>query len=264
MIDRAGEVVALPLGRTPLRGRRQGLYDRVVDVLGERIVNGAIPVGTTLFVEQICTELDISRSVVREGVRTLSSMGLVESRPQRGTRVLPRREWHLLNPRVVHWRAEGPDYLQQWFELLELRLGIEQAAAQLAATRMRAAEREALVAAAIAMEHAYAEQDAHRFFVADAELHRLLLEGSGSPLLSEFIDTVTTSLTIRGTNASRSYSAADSLDAGSAGRHRRLAEAVADADAEAAREAAAAVILATLAEVGTILTRRNQSGPATT
>ncbi|WP_147918038.1 FadR/GntR family transcriptional regulator [Ruania zhangjianzhongii] len=260
MTDDAAAVLVTGTGRTRLATRRRGLYDRVVDVIGEQIVNGAIPVGTTLFVDQICAELDISRSVVREGVRTLSSMGLVESRPQRGTRVLPRQEWDLLHPRVVHWRGEGPDYLQQMYELLELRLGIEHAAAHFAAERMGAEERTAVVAAGQAMEKAYAEHDPHRFFDADAQLHRLILEGSGNALISQFSDTVMTSLNIRGTAASRSYSTAQSLDSESARRHRELAEAVAAGEPEVAQRASAEIMFATRAEVSALLARRKRPG----
>ena len=246
-------------GRTR-QGRRRGLYDHVVDVVGEQIVNSVIPVGTTLYVEQICSQLDISRSVVREGVRTLSSMGLVEARPQRGTRVQPRTEWDLLHPRVVQWRGEGPEHLQQMYELLELRLGVEQSAAHFAALRMDTGERAAVRAAGREMEQAYAAQDPHRFFSADAQLHRLVLEGAGNPMIARFADTVASSLQIRGTYASRSYSTADSLDSCSASRHAALAEAVAAGEPEAAGRAAAAVVTATLAEVGEILARRNAGG----
>ena len=249
--------------RARLAHRRGGLYDRVVDAIGEQIVNGAIPVGTTLFVDQICADLDISRSVVREGVRTLSSMGLVESRPQRGTRVLPRQEWDLLHPRVVHWRGEGPEYLQQMYELLELRFGIEHAAAHFAATRMGTEERTAVVAAGRIMEEAYAQHDPHRFFDADAELHRLILEGSGNPLIAQFADTVMTSLNIRGTAASRSYSTAQSLDSESARRHRELAEAVAAGEPEAAQQASAEIMFATRAEISGLLARRKSPGSPT-
>lgn len=249
--------------RRAIRSGR-GLHDRVVEVVGEHIVNGAIAVGSTLYVEEICTELDVSRSVVREGLRTLSSMGFLESRPQRGTRVQPRRQWDLLDPRVVHWRGEGPEYLQQAYELLELRLGVEHAAAQLAATRMDSAARREVVAAGDAMERAYAEGDPHRFFEADAELHRLMLEASGNPLIAQFADTVTTALHIRGSNASRSYSRAESLDALSAGRHRQLAEALAGGDAEAAQRAVHDIMLATLAEVGELLEHRRAPGTDST
>src|SRR5690625_341784 len=110
-----------------------GLYAQVVDVLGREIVNGDIEPGTIVYADQLCERLGVSRSVIREGVRTLSSMGLVEARPQVGTRVLPPEHWDLLNPYVVTLRREGPGYVNQMKELLVLRLGIEHATAGLAA-----------------------------------------------------------------------------------------------------------------------------------
>jgi len=239
----------LPPPRTRFNARkRHGLYDRVVDALGQQIVNGDLPEGTIIYAEQVCEQLDISRSVVREGIRTLSSMGLVESRPQRGTRVQPRQEWDLLNPHVVQWRGEGPEHLQQMYELLELRLGIEHAAAHFAALRMSDEARVAVVEAGHAMQRAYEARDPYVFFTADADLHRLMLEGTGNAVIGQFADTVTTALHIRGSNASRSYSTAQSLDEKSAGRHVDLAEALARRDPAGAQRAVNEIMFATLAE----------------
>ena len=65
-----------------------GLYGHVVDVLGQAIVDGTMHTGQVVYAEQLCEQLGVSRSVVREGLRALSSMGLIEARPQVGTRVL--------------------------------------------------------------------------------------------------------------------------------------------------------------------------------
>ncbi|MCW4456866.1 FadR/GntR family transcriptional regulator [Microbacterium sp. MPKO10] len=254
----------LPPPRTRFNARRgHGLYDRVVDAIGQQIVTGELPVGSIIYAEQVCEQLDISRSVVREGIRTLSSMGLVESRPQRGTRVQPRDQWDLLNPHVVQWRGEGPEYLQQMYELLELRLGIEHAAAHFAALRMSDDDREAAVRAGHAMQRAYEERDPHTFFMADADLHRLMLEGTGNAVIGQFADTVSTALHIRGSNASRSYSTAQSLDSASAGRHVELAEALARKDPDAAQKAVNAIMFATIAEVENLLASRGGAGGST-
>ncbi|SEB46072.1 DNA-binding transcriptional regulator, FadR family [Paramicrobacterium humi] len=241
--------------------RGNGLYDRVVADVGGRIVSGELAPGTTIYVDQVCEQLGISRSVVREAMRTLSAMGLVESRPQRGTRVQPREAWDLLNPRIVEWRGEGPEYLQQMLELLELRLGVEQAAAHFAAERMSDQARTEIVAAGHLMQRSFEQQDAYTFFCADAEIHRLMLEGSGNAVIAQFAGTVTTALRIRGSHESRSYSAAQSLDARSANRHLQLAEALAAHDAAAAQNAVSAIIFATLAETEHILAVRRQDRP---
>lgn len=240
--------------------KRNGLYDRVVDVIGQQIISGELPPATIIYADQVCAQLDISRSVVREGLRTLSSMGLLESRPQRGTRVQPREQWDLLNPHVVQWRGEGPEYLQQMYELLELRLGVEHAAAHFAAERMSNEAREAAVAAGREMQTSYEQRDPYTFFKADAELHRLMLEGTGNAVIAQFADTVSTALHIRGSHESRSYSTAQSLDALSADRHLKLAEALASRDSAGAQAAVSAIMFATLSEVEDLLAQRRRRG----
>lgn len=250
--SRRAEMPAL-LNVPPRRGT--SLYSHVVDTVGQQVVSGELPADAIIDAEHVCQQLGISRSVVREGMRTLASMGLVESRPQRGTRVLPRTDWNLLDPRVIQWRGEGPEYLEQTHELLELRLGVEHAAASLAARRMSDEGLQAALRAGRAMQKAFQAGDAYAFFRADAELHRLLLEGAGNSVIAQFADTVSVALRIRGSEASRSYSSAQSLDAASADRHLALAEALARRDGKAAQAASDAILLATVAEVEDLLAR---------
>ena len=47
------------------------------------------------------------RTVVREAVKSLVAKGLVYSRPRVGTVVKPRREWHMLDPDVLHWLMQS-------------------------------------------------------------------------------------------------------------------------------------------------------------
>src|SRR5690625_3917079 len=148
-----------------------GLYAQVVDVLGREIVNGDIEPGTIVYADQLCERLGVSRSVIREGVRTLSSMGLVEARPQVGTRVLPPEHWDLLNPYVVTWRGEGPGYVKQMKELLKLRLGIEHAAAGLAAERIDDDGAQEIRTHARALAAAYLAGDARKLFEMDSGFH---------------------------------------------------------------------------------------------
>jgi DNA-binding FadR family transcriptional regulator len=177
-----------------------GLYAHVVDALGQEIIDGRLPAGTIVFADQLCERLGVSRSVVRESLRTLGSMGLLEARPQVGTRVLPPNRWDLLNPHVVKWRAQGPDYLVQMHQLLELRLGIEQAAAGLAATRMSRAAARRVLEAGLEMRQALETGDARTFFDADVTFHRLLLEGTDNAVIAQLADTIGVVLRVRGTD----------------------------------------------------------------
>lgn len=188
-------------GASTARARNRigtGLYAQVVDVIGQEIIDGTLPPGSLLYAESICERLSVSRSVVREGIRTLGSMGLVEARPQVGTRVLPPHSWDLLNPQVVKWRGQGPGYLEQMQQLLELRLGLEHGAAGLAAKRLPPEGAQEILDLALEMREAFHEGDARAFFEADATFHRIMLAGTQNPVITQLADAVGMTLDIRG------------------------------------------------------------------
>ncbi len=111
----------------------RGLHAHVLDTLGQRIVDGALEPGTVVRPELVADEFGVSRSVVREALRVLQSLGLVEPRQRVGTQVLGIGSWELLAPTVIRWRGASPAYFVQQRELLELRLGVEPVAASLTA-----------------------------------------------------------------------------------------------------------------------------------
>ena len=65
------------------------VYRAAITDLGGRIVRGDLAPGTVLTLEQLCREGEVSRTIAREVVQVLSSMGLVESRRRTGVTVLP-------------------------------------------------------------------------------------------------------------------------------------------------------------------------------
>ena len=101
-----------------------------------RIVGGAWEGGAPLPNEdELAAELGVSRTVVREAIKALQAKGLVEVRPKTGTRVRPRRAWHLLDADVVAWQFADMERADDLRELYEVRASIAAAAARLAATR---------------------------------------------------------------------------------------------------------------------------------
>jgi DNA-binding FadR family transcriptional regulator len=191
-----------------VRAGAGGLYAHIVETLGQEIVDGRMPADQIVYAEQLTTRFGISRSVVRESVRTLSSMGLLESRPQVGTKVLPISSWDLLNPQIIKWRGAGPEAKDQQLELLELRLGIEPMAARFAAERMTPASSAELLKAAELMHEAMIAGDGYAFFDADSHFHRLLLEGSNNRLIGKFSETIDAGLHTRSTMPSTELNAA--------------------------------------------------------
>lgn len=229
--------------RRDLRG--DGLYAQVINTLGQDIVNGVVKEGDLVYAERLCQELGVSRSVVREGLRTLGSMGLVEARPRVGTRVLPRTSWDLLNPLIVYWRGRGSDYLNLQRELLELRLGIESAAARLAAERMPASAANALLNHAVTMLTAIEAQDRTTFYEHDADFHRTILEGSGNAIMAQFADTVEAMLNAKSVDHRPGVAF---LGATSARRHLQLAQALVARDPDQAEAVVREIVHGTLAE----------------
>jgi DNA-binding FadR family transcriptional regulator len=223
-----------------------GLYAHVFEMLGQEIIDGTLPVGSIVFAEQISERFGVSRSVVRESLRSLASMGLLESRPQVGTRVQPRERWDLLNPHVVYWRSQGHDYRQQMRELLELRLGLEQAAARFASERIHPEQAEQLIAAAEGMHVAFHDtHDLRAFFDADAVFHRMLLEGTGNPVIAQLSDTIGATLHAR---AMDTRPGMHDLTESSVETHLELARAIAAGDGDRAETLARALVTDTLDE----------------
>ncbi|MFL0390414.1 FadR/GntR family transcriptional regulator [Curtobacterium sp. 179-B 9B NHS] len=237
----------------------RGLHAHVLETLGQRIVDGVLPAGTVVRPELVASESGVSRSVVREALRVLQSLGLVEPRQRVGTQVLPVSSWELLAPTVIRWRGASPAYFVQQRELLELRLGVEPVAAALVAGNAGASDDsgssgdtgltgdtgspgQALLLAARDMLDAWGREDSRAYLEADVRFHRALLTGSGNAVFTHFAGTVEALLRTR-TSESRDTISRWTRDA--AVRHEAVALAVVAGDAAAAGEAATALLRVT-------------------
>lgn len=159
----------------------RNLHGQVVNEMGRRVVSGTYPAGALLpNEEQLCQELQVSRTALREAVKVLAAKGLLESRPRIGTRVRSRDVWNLLDPDILAWRcATGadPEFLRHLTELREI---IEPAAASLAAGSRSPEQLAAIGAALQAMENA---NDMAQWVEADLAFHTAILKGTNNPLL---------------------------------------------------------------------------------
>ncbi|KTR38253.1 hypothetical protein NS263_13995 [Curtobacterium oceanosedimentum] len=221
----------------------RGLHAHVLETLGQRIADGVLPAGTVVRPELVAGEFGVSRSVVREALRVLQSLGLVEPRQRVGTQVLPLTSWELLAPTVIRWRGASPAYFVQQRELLELRLGVEPVAAALVAGAADPGPSgEAVLLAARDMLDACGREDSRAYLEADVRFHRALLTGSGNAVFTHFAGTVEALLRTR-TSESRDTISRWTRDA--AVRHEAVALAVVAGDAAAAGEAATALLRVT-------------------
>ena len=107
--------------------------------LGVAIVTGKYAPETVLPGEiDFAEDAGVSRSVIREALRTLSARGLIESRQKVGTRVRERDQWNLLDPTLLEWMFEAAPPRKFVRNLFELRMIVEPAAAELAARKKSA------------------------------------------------------------------------------------------------------------------------------
>lgn len=166
------------------------IYRGVLAELGPRIVDGSLPVGATITLESLCEEYHVSRTIAREVVQVLVSMGLVESRRRTGIRVMPEDRWDAFNPAVIRWRLDGLRRSEHLAELTELRAAVEPAAAALAAMSADDEQRRELVRLAAAMEQTGAAGDLQAFLEQDVAFHRLLLSASRNPMFAGLADVV--------------------------------------------------------------------------
>jgi DNA-binding FadR family transcriptional regulator len=117
----------------------KNVHGNTVDHIGEAIVAGRYTAGMSMPPEPVlCEELGVSRTVVREAVKSLIAKGLVTTGPKVGTRVLTEEHWNWFDPDVIAWKAKAgitPEFLR---DLLELRRLVEPAAVRMAAERATA------------------------------------------------------------------------------------------------------------------------------
>ena len=122
-----------------VRSMIKNVHGNTVDMLGEAIVAGRYPVGSSLPPEpMLCEALGVSRTVIREAVKSLIAKGLITTGPKVGTRVQPSDVWNWFDPDVIIWQSKvglTPEFLR---DLQDLRRVMEPAAVRLAAERATA------------------------------------------------------------------------------------------------------------------------------
>lgn len=215
-----------------------GLHADLLDQLGRLLGSGDLAEGTVLRAEELEQHFGVSRTVVREAVRVLESMGMVTSRRRVGTTVAPIAAWNVFDPMVIRWRLAGPGRAAQLRSLSELRAGFEPMAAALAAQRATGEQCGLLTGAVMDMAVHGRSGDLDAYLAADVLFHRTLLAATGNEMLAALADVVTEVLTGRthhGLMPAVPEPAAIRL-------HADVAQAVQSGDAPAAHGAMAAII----------------------
>lgn len=172
---------------------RTNLFSQVAENLGRRIVSGATQPGDVMPQEEnLCETFGVSRTVVREAVKSLAAKGLVETRPKRGTTVRPLHFWNFLDAEVLQWQnAEDADG-KLLAHLTELRKTVEPAAAAMTAERASDADRELIATASRDM--AANTDNIEAFLNADRDFHIAILRATGNPFFCPVANVIDTTL----------------------------------------------------------------------
>ncbi|MGU3501981.1 FadR/GntR family transcriptional regulator [Mycobacterium sp. C31M] len=214
------------------------LHGALLDALGTAIVSGMYGPGQVLTLDGLSGEHGMSRSVAREAVRVLESMGMVESRRRVGVTVQPAELWNVFDPRLIRWRLEAGDRAAQLASLSELRSGFEPAAAALAAKRANSHQCRIMAAAVSDMVMHGRSGDLESYLLADKIFHQTMLEASGNEMfraLNGVVSELLTGRTHHGMMPAVPVTAAIEL-------HDEVARAIRMGEPEAAERAMRAII----------------------
>lgn len=208
----------------------QSLTQQIVNELGQAIVRGSYDKDNPFPIEaELCEQFGVSRSVLREAVKMLTSKGLLRARPRQGTWVQPESSWNLLDPDVLRWLLDRRFSIDLLCDFTEIRMAIEPQAAAFAAVKASDEQKQAIADAIARMEAAHrGEDDALH---SDIAFHVAILEASGNRFFSQLKDLVETALriSIRLTNQYKGVALASVSD------HRMILDAIVDGDPDRAR-----------------------------
>ena len=172
---------------------RRNLCGQVVHDLGCQILAGEVKPGDPLPQEPtLCEQMGVSRTVIREAIKSLAAKGLVESRPKRGTIVRLPRFWNYLDPEVLSWQSNADVSGQQLFYLTEFRQTIEPVAAAMAAER--ASEEQLRLISEACEEMERTADTVEDFLAADLRFHTEILHATGNPFFAPVANVISVSL----------------------------------------------------------------------
>ncbi|POX40846.1 GntR family transcriptional regulator [Streptomyces sp. Ru73] len=223
----------------------QGLHAKVLESLGPEIAAGEHRPGTVLRTDELAQRYDVSRTVIREAVRVLESMHLVESRRRVGVTVRPTEEWNVYDPRVIRWRLAGSDRPRQLRSLTVLRCAIEPVAAGLAARNATPEQCADLTERAMGMVATSRGQQLEAYLVHDTAFHKILLTASGNEMFARLHEVVAAILTGR----THHHVMFTDPDPAAVTLHVQVAEAIRTGDAARAEELTREITVGAMAEL---------------
>jgi GntR family galactonate operon transcriptional repressor len=221
------------------------LHDRVTRTLALRILDAERGGEQATFPNEaeLCRQLGVSRTILREAIKVLAAKGMLEVRPRSGTHARPRTEWNLLDPDVLAWQAQVRPDPRTLRDICEVRLSIEPIASGFAALRATPEEIAEIGKCLEEKEAGSARPEA--VIDADLRFHAAVVAASHNPLLQQL-----SAATRQPFRTALSFtSRLPASEALSLTAHRALAEAIRRRDPLKARAAAEEIVGLAMLEV---------------
>lgn len=163
------------------RGPRNN-HSYVVHEMGLAIISGQFPIGSILPGDgDLGQRFGVSRTVIRESMKTLSAKGLVIARSRVGTRVREKSNWNMMDAEILGWHFEAGADEVFLNHLSDMRLSFEPHAAALAATNASAEDIERLFD--LSRDMANASHAREKFTEIDLQFHFAVLQASKNPFM---------------------------------------------------------------------------------
>ena len=150
------EIIAIP---------RAALHEQATQRLRQMLVEGQIAPGAKLNERELCEALNVSRTPLREAIKTLAAEGLVELLPNRGAIAVALSEADVLNT-------------------FEVMAGLEGMSGELAAQRITESELNEIKAMHFEMLAAYTRRDLSAYYRLNAAIHRAINAAARNPVLT--------------------------------------------------------------------------------
>lgn len=162
------------------------LYEKIVAQIEKRIVDGELVAGDKLPSErELAIQFGVSRTSVREAMKTLTLKGLIEVTPGRGTFVIDQTSQvlrHSMNLMFQVGKMDANKYL------IELREILEPEIAAIAASRVTQENLVLMREAVDTMDQSM--DDINTYAEADLDFHLALAESTHNPLILSLLDSL--------------------------------------------------------------------------
>lgn len=233
--------------------RTSRLYEQIVQQVEESILKGQLKPGDQLPAERdLAQSFGVSRTAVREAVKTLREKGLVEAYSGRGTFVTNGTSNAIrqsLDLMIRVSQQEGS------IHLAELRQVLEPEIAALAASRIEDQLLTTMRDAVKAMDRSL--HDPEGYIEADLDFHLALAEAVGNPLVLSLLDSIVGLLREQ---RSKIFSVDGGPERGQF-HHKQILQAIERRDADAARDAMRAHLEQVREDSSSSVTNTAQSKP---